>query len=59
MTTLLDALHEITIIVWKNELHPFECSILKLNLIFFAEQTFIFTIILLTSLWTSLELYIA
>lgn len=34
MTISLDVLHKITIIVWKNELHPFECSILKLNLIF-------------------------
>lgn len=52
-------LHEITIIIWTNEIHPFEGSLLKLSSFSVAEQTLIYVIILLTSLWTSLEPCIA
>jgi len=61
MTILLDvpSSQEIIIIIWTNEIYPFEGSVLKLSSFFVGEQTFIYTIILLTSLWTSLEPCIA
>lgn len=42
MTILSDVLHEIRIIVRKYELHPFECSILKLNLVFYCRADIYF-----------------